>query len=189
MAISNIESLFRHPGDYYKVPKSALGFYEASDNTENADIVVAHSFGTLITETSINRILADLALNQANGRPIVADRMLVNAVPGADELFDLVVDGPITNLIGQGVGTYGVLEPTGVFMRERDLKLALMIAQARHIGRVMLQAKRLGIDSIAPANLPSEFEPGSTQWGTRSSTEWLIREVVGAPVLKYQKKL
>jgi len=189
MAISNIESILRHPWDYYRVPKSALGFYEASTDTDRADIVVAHSFGTLTGETSVNRLLADLALDQADGRPVAADRTLVNAIPDGDKHFDLVVEGPITNLVGQGVGTYGVLEQVRTFMEGRDLKLALMIAQRRHVGRVMLQAKRLGINSIAPANLPSQFEPGSMQLGTRSSAEWLMREVLGAPVLKYQKKL
>ncbi|QQS20119.1 hypothetical protein IPL85_01540 [Candidatus Saccharibacteria bacterium] len=168
---------------------SALGRYEVNGKPDDADVVVGHSFGTLIGEGSANRAIADFALQAANGRPIVADRMLVNAFPNSGEDVDHVVEGPISNGVGQGVGSWGTLVAAKAFMEREGLSSALMVGQAHHIGRVAMQAKRLGIHSIIPANLPNRFDPESEQRWTRSLGMWLPREVVGSLVLRLQNKL
>ncbi len=171
------------------IVSSALGRYEEIGNPDDADVIVGHSFGTLVSADSANRAIADFALHAAGGRPIVADRMLVNAFPHSDEDVNYVVEGPISNGIGQGVGSWGTLVEAKAFMEREDLKTALMIGQAHHIGRVAMQAKKLGIPLIVPANLPDRFDPESEQRWTRSLGMWLPREVIGSFVLRVQKKL
>ncbi|HSH55892.1 MAG TPA: hypothetical protein VK983_03635 [Candidatus Limnocylindrales bacterium] len=171
------------------IVRSALGHYEAQGSPSDADVIVGHSFGTLISEGSANRALADFVLETADGRPIVADRMLVDAFPQKDEDVDYVVEGPISNGVGQGVGSWGTLKEAMVFMECEGLGTALMVTQAHHIGRVVMQADKLGISSIVPANLPNRFDPESEQRWTRSLGMWVPREVLGSLVLRAQKKL
>ncbi len=171
------------------IVKSALGRYEPIGNPQDADVIVGHSFGTMTSEDSTNRAIADFAMEAAEGRPIVADRMLVDAFPGKDEDVDFVVEGPISNGVGQGVGSWGTLVEAKAYMEQKDLRAALMVGQANHIGRVVMQAKKLGITSIVPANLPNRFDPQSEQRWTRSMGMWLPREIIGSLVLRAQKKL
>jgi hypothetical protein len=171
------------------IVKSALGHYEASGNADDADIVIGHSFGTSIGEGSVNRAIVDYILARANERPIVVDRMLVNEFPKGESQVDLIVDGPITNTIGQGVGTWGVLVEAVPFMKEKGLKLAMMVAQAHHIGRVAMQADKLGISYVVPSDLPDEFDTGSEQVFVRKAAFWVPREVLGSLVLRAQGKL
>ncbi len=169
--------------------RSALGQYEAIGCSKDADVIVGHSFGTLTCEDSANRAIADFAIQAANGRPIVADRMLVNAFPRGDEDVDHVVEGPISNNIGQGVGSWGTLLGAKAFMEREGLGVALMVGQAHHIGRVARQAKKLGIPSVVPADLPNRFDPESEQRWTRSVGMWLPREIIGSLVLRARQKL
>lgn len=169
--------------------KSALGHYEVMGNPDDADVIVGHSFGTLTGEDSANRAIADFATTIADGRPIVADRTLVNAFPGQDADVDAIVEGPITNGVGKGVGTWGTLVEAKAFMEHENLKTALMVGQAYHIGRIVMQADKLGISSIVPAGLPDRFDPTSGQPWTRSLGLWLPREVGGSLVLRIQKRL
>jgi hypothetical protein len=171
------------------IVRSALGYYEPMGDPAEADCIIGHSFGTLIDEKSVNRSLANYILEHANGRPIAADRMLVDAFPNGDRDVHHVVEGPISNTTGQGVGSWGTLVGSRVFMENREVRKPLMIGQAHHIGRVVMQAKKLGIDSIVPADLPSHFDPHSDQLWTRSLAMWLPREILGSLVLRFQKKL
>lgn len=171
------------------IVSSALGHYEVSGNPDDADVIVGHSFGTLIDKDSANHAIADFITDLRNGRLIVADRMLVDAFPGRDEDVDYVVEGPISNGVGQGVGSWGTLLEVKAFMERKDLKTALMVGQAHHIGRIAMQAKKLGVNSIVPANLPNRFDPNSEQRWTRSVGMWLPREIIGSFVLRAQKKL
>lgn len=168
---------------------SALGHYEVTVDPPNADVLIGHSFGTLTGEGSANSLIAQFMLENAASRPIVADRMLVNAFPGRDADVSYVVEGPISNGVGQGVGSWGTLIEAKAFMEREDLKTALMIGQAHHIGRVAMQAKKLGIPFTLPPNLPNRFDPESKQRWTRSMGMWLPREIIGSFVLRAQKKL
>lgn len=168
---------------------SALGYYEVIGNPNDADLVIGHSFGTLTDETSANCLLANYILEHASGRPIVADRMLVNAFPATDQAVDRVVEGPISDTVGKGVGTWGTLVEAQAFMQERSLSCALMVAQAHHIGRIAMQARRLGIGLVVPKGLPAHFDPESDQRWTRGLGWWLPREVFGSWVLRAQGKL
>jgi hypothetical protein len=171
------------------IVSSAFGHYEVTGDPASADVLIGHSFGTLTDEGSANGSIANFILQNAGDRPIVADRMLVNAFPDLDAAIDHVAEGPISNGVGQGVGSWGTLVEAKDFMKREGLTTALMVGQAHHIGRVVMQAKKLGIDSIVPAGLPDQFDPDSDQRWTRSLGMWVPREVIGSFVLRAQKKL
>jgi hypothetical protein len=168
---------------------SAFGHYEPVGHPEDADVIVGHSFGTSVNKGSVNRELADLILDIADGRPVVVDRNLADSIPDFSAPLDKVVDGPISNTVGVGVGTWGTLVAAQEFMAERQLVRPMMVAQAFHIGRIAMQAKKLHMDSIIPANLPTSFDEESDQIWTRSRAMWVPREVLGSFVLKAQGKL
>jgi hypothetical protein len=121
-------------------------------------------------------------------RPIVADRMLADSFPEPFEVAK-IVEGPISDAAGNGVGSWGTLVAALEFMKENALHRPLMVAQAHHIGRVVMQAKKLGMESIVPPDLPRQFDPASNQVWTRSLGFWVPREVIGSAVLKLQGKL
>lgn len=168
---------------------SALGHYEVTGNPEQADVIIGHSFGTSIGEHSPNHEIAEFILKNGEGLPIVADRTLVDAFPGRDSDVAVVVEGPITNGVGQGVGSWGTLVEAKRFMNREGLRNALMVGQAHHIGRIAMQAEKLEVTSIIPPGLPAGFDTQSEQRWTRSLGLWIPREVLGSVVLRLQKRL
>lgn len=161
------------------IVKAALGHTEAVGNPGAADVLMGHSFGTLIDSDSVNRALAESMLEHRDGRPMVADKMLADAFPFGAPKVDYIVEGQITNSFGRGVGTRGTLIAGKGFMETEGLTMALQIAEKHHIGRVAMQAAKLEIPSIIPAGLPEGFDPRSAQWQTRGQLSWLVWEVVG----------
>lgn len=132
---------------------------------------MGHSFGTSITEHSVNRELVDLMHEHANGRPIIGDRMLVNADPVGEQGYTHIYDGPITNARDHRSGTGTALVNAKAYMDQVGLSKPLMIAQKYHIDRVVLQAARLGVLSIVPEGLPGTFDRDSKQFWTK---DWLL---------------
>lgn len=63
-----------------------------------ADCVIGHSFGTSIDESSVNATLALQMQIHADGRPMIADRTLVNALPEGNTLMAHIVEGDVTNI-------------------------------------------------------------------------------------------
>jgi hypothetical protein len=171
------------------IVRAAFGHYDAVGNPDEADVIIGHSFGTRTGEGSPNRSIAEFTIVHSDGRPILADRTLVNAFPNRDEQVDHVVEGPTSNIVGQGVGAWGTLVEAKKFMNQEGLGNALMVGHAYHIGRILMQAKKLGIRSIVPANLPRDFDPESEQLWTRWPSMWVPREVIGSLVLRLQGKL
>ena len=123
--------------------------YEVRGCIEKTDCVIGHSFGSSVDGGSVNHALAILMLEHAAGRPMIADRTLVDALPDGDNRMAHVVEGQRTNMKAEGVGTWGTLVAAKEYMDEYGLKSPLMIAQAYHISRVVRQAGKLGITSIA----------------------------------------
>lgn len=168
---------------------SAIGRYEVTGEVAQGDCVIGHSFGTSLKDGGVNAALADFILANVGDRPVIADRMLADAFPNGDNDVAHVVEGEISNGVGQGVGSWGTLLEAKDFMKLNGLESALMVGQAQHIGRVAMQAKKLRISTVIPKDLPRIFEPSSDQRWTRSLGMWVPREIVGAVVLKAQKKL
>jgi hypothetical protein len=126
----------------------------------------------------------------AKSRPMIADRTLVNALPKYLQLSVAhIVEGEVTNIKGQGVGTWGTLVSAQEYMEEHNLERPMMIAQAYHVDRVVRQAAKLGISSIVPRHLPHEFDRKSEQIWTRSLALWLPFNALGSLVLKHRDQL
>ncbi len=163
--------------------------YEAFGNPADADFLLGHSFGTSTDESSPNYQLAELMLEYSNGRPMVADRTLVNAMPNGDELMAHIVEGPVTNISAQGVGTWGTWVEAKEYMEENGLRRPLVLAQAKHIDRAVRQGAKLGITSIVPEDLPTAFDKDSDQIWTRSPYLWIPFNAIGSILLKKRGQL
>jgi hypothetical protein len=169
--------------------ESALGKYETSGKVADADIIVGNSFGTSIHSESPNAAIARYILANEQGQPIVVDRTLASAFPESSQL-DVVVGGAVSNAVGSVGGSWGVLEEAKIYMDKEDLHRPLMAAQAYHVGRVAMQAGKLGMENIIiPDGLPRNFDKQSEQRWTRSLELWVPREVIGSFVLRGQGRL
>jgi len=170
--------------------RSATGHYEKVGNPADADVIVGHSFGTSTHSESPNGALARFILDSESGQPIVVDRTLADAFPKST-LLDVVIDGAVSNSIGSVGGSWGILVRAKEYMDEAELSQPLMVAQAFHIGRVAMQAEKVGMHHIIiPEGLPRVFDAESKQqlW-TRSVSQWVPREVAGSLVLRSQGRL
>jgi hypothetical protein len=169
-----------------------MNIYKPVGRPEDADCVVGHSFSTSLAEGSVNIELANQMLHHSDGRPMIADRMLVNAMPDGDSRMAHVVEGPVTNLNARGVkgvGTWGTLVEALEFMDENGLEAPIMIAQAFHMRRVVKQAAKLGIDSIIPKGLPADFDHDSEQLWTKSLYFWIPMNGLGSLLLRNRGQL
>lgn len=149
---------------------------------------MGHSFGTDTSPQSVNRLLADIMKTHANGRPIIADRMLVRADPEGEKAYAHIVDGEITKMDGQS-GTGRALKNAQGYMEANNLSKPLMVAQKYHIDRVVRQAAKLGVRSIVPPGLPGQFDKRSKQFWTRSKLLFTPLNVVAYIKLKMDGEL
>ncbi|MGB4957267.1 MAG: hypothetical protein WBO49_02370 [Candidatus Saccharimonas sp.] len=169
--------------------KSATGHYETAGNSADADVIIGHSFGTSTHRESPNGALAQFILDHEDGQPIVVDRTLADAFPKSTQL-DLIIEGAVSNTTGSVGGSWGILIGAKEFMDQTESVQPLMVAQAFHIGRVAMQAEKIGMHNvIIPEQLPDIFDKESEQFWTRSSSLWIPREVVGSFKLRGQGKL
>jgi hypothetical protein len=166
-----------------------MQIYEARGNISDADCIIGNSFGTSTGDGSVNEHLGHQMLFLAQNRPMIADRTLVDAMPNGESRMAHTVDGPVTNMKVQGVGTWGTLREAQRFMEENDLHSPLMIAQAYHISRVVRQATKLGLHAIVPEGLPKEFDKNSDQIWTRSPYLWIPFNGLGSLLLKKRGQL
>lgn len=139
-----------------------FGFYTVAGTPDEADCIMGHSFGTDTSEQSVNRQLVSIMKQYANGRPLIADRMLVRADPEGEKAYAHIIDGPITKMDGQS-GTGRALVNARAYMRDNGLAKPLMVAQKYHIDRAVRQAEKLGIRSLVPPGLPGQFDHRRTE--------------------------
>jgi hypothetical protein len=169
--------------------ESAFGKYEISGKPTDADIIVGNSFGTSTHPESSNAAIARFILANEQGQPIVVDRTLADAFPQS-RLIDVVVDGAVSNNIGTVGGSWGILVEAKRYMDDNELSHPMMAAQAFHVGRVAMQAEKLGMTNvIIPEGLPRNFDLNSEQPWTRSLGAWVPREIIGSFVLRSQNRL
>lgn len=166
-----------------------MNVYNPQGYIEAADCVIGHSFGSSIDEASVNRELAEQMMGFSEGRPMIADRTLVDALPNCEPLMAHIVQGEATNIKMEGVGTWGTLTSAKEYMSEHGLSSPLMVAQAYHVERVARQAAKLGIVSIIPEALPVRFDKNSDQIWTRSAFLWITFNKIGSLVLKKRGQL
>jgi hypothetical protein len=163
--------------------------YSPQGNPLDADCVIGHSFGSSIYVGSVNNQLVNEMHEVANGRPMIADRKLVDADPDIETKMSHIVEGPVTNIKAQGIGTWGTLVEAHQYMEENDLQNPIMIAHSYHISRVVRQAAKLGISSIVPEYLPTDFDKDSDQIWTRSAMLWVPFNALGSVLLKKRGQL
>jgi hypothetical protein len=173
---------------FVSILTSLFGFYETRGNPDEADCIMGHSFGTDISEHSVNRRLVDIMKRYANGRPIIADRMLVRADPEGEKVYARIIDGQITKMDGQS-GTGKALANAQAYMDKNGLTKPLMVAQKYHIDRVVRQARKLGIRSLVPAGLPGQFDRQSKQFWTRNKLLFIPLNLFAYIKLKIDGKL
>lgn len=170
--------------------------YEAIGNPAEADCIFGHSFGTSTDSDSVNRQLADYMLEYADGRPLIADRNLVDAMPNGDKKVAYVIEGQVTTIVAderkvvvEGLGTYGAWRQGLEYMQGKGLSRPLVVAQAWHVDRAVKQGYKLGIQSIVPEGLPTDFDPQSEQIWTRSALLWVLFNALGSIRLKMRGEL
>lgn len=170
--------------------ESAFGKYKTSDEVTDADIIVGNSFGTSTHAESPNAAIARFILANEQGQPIVVDRTLADAFLPKSRLLNIVVDGAVSNAVGSIGGSWGILVEAKEYMDENELSHPMMAAQAFHVGRVAMQAEKLGMTNIViPKGLPRNFDQSSEQPWTRSLGAWVPREIIGSFVLRGQGRL
>jgi hypothetical protein len=163
-----------------EIVRSALGWIETMDTPYVGDVISGHSMGLSVEEGSPNWALAKYIETTADGRPVIADTMLVRAFEDPS-MVTVEVAGEVSNTLATVGGAYGVLRMTQMFMNQNDLKTAELVAARYHVGRLAMQAKSLGMATVIPPDLPSNFDlHACRQWWTRNRVFWVPREVIGS---------
>lgn len=167
---------------------AATGRYTEIGNPEEADCVIGQSFGAAENGPGyVNELLASYIIEKTvEGLPLLLQSEIAAALP--DEYKPaLVVKGKPSTSTGDELDSWAVLQRAHIYMKENDLSRPLLVAQAFHVGRVALQAKKQGMNGlIVPAGLPRDFDPNSIQKWTTNQKDWAKREIPGIPYLKFK---
>lgn len=99
-----------------------------------------------------------------------------------------VFEGESSTATAVNQGTRGELLQALEYMNTHNLHAPILIGQARHVGRICLQAENLGMEAIVPLDLPERFDPCSSQIWAQGPIPWAIREAIGVPVLRLTGK-
>ncbi|MET0779241.1 MAG: hypothetical protein ABWY71_00245 [Candidatus Saccharimonadales bacterium] len=176
-----------------------MDIYKAGNNTDRADCLIVHSFGTSTDIESVNHKLAAFALHMADGRPIMADRAIIDSLSKSSDTTAMIAAGEVATHINiegklsgpkiKGDGTWGTLNAAKQYMDAHQLTKPIMVAQAWHATRVAKQATKLGMDSILPKGLPRTFDKHSDQFWTRSIYFWIPVNLLGSILLKRRGQL
>lgn len=171
--------------------KSAMtGEYAPVGDPQKADCVIGQSFGASEHGPGyVNELLAKYIVdNVCTNVPLILQNEIAAAMPNNRKpVFS--IEGAPSTLTGGGLNSLAAIEQANIYMKENGLEQPLFIAQAYHIGRVAMLATNLGINPIIPENLPTEFDPESTQIWTRNKYLWIPRELAVISYLKAKQKL
>lgn len=170
---------------------SVNGRYAVRGNALDADCVIAQSFGAQEKSPGLvnERLAQFIVTNVSSELPLLAQGEIAQALP---ENFApaLVIEGAPSTRSGGQLDSSAVLQRCNEYMQENNLNRPLLVAQALHVGRVAVQAKKLGMSGlIVPEGLPREFDPDSLQKWTISQAEWVKRELPGMAYLAIAGKL
>jgi hypothetical protein len=179
---------------------SALGHYEKARTQERLygfDCVVGASFGTSTDQDSPNAHILRVAegASRLSGRILIVDETLSDTFFDGDPLAFIgtrIIAGPPSTTMGGGLATWGTLKGAMDFMvkekpwpydASRPLR-PLIVGQHYHVGRIAMQAYKLGMDPRIATDTIREFDRHSDQIWTRNLAFWLPREILGSFVLK-----
>lgn len=171
------------------------GEYKASPPQDlvRAELVIGHEFGapedTAEGPGVVNEAIAKLVVSEFSHLPVFAPESVASAIdkyyPGLDVTL---LENTTSNKRGTEGGTYEELVQVRARLKGKDMP-SVHIGQAFHIGRILEQAKFVGFDPMAPADLPSFFDPASIQPWCQNRSAWRRRELFGVPVLKVTGRL
>lgn len=169
------------------VVSSALGNYEIVGDPSEGDSVMGVSFGT----GAVNDLIARQVVDYGVGKPKILDVMVGEHYPEAwrsDGMVE-VIETEIVNAAMTKGGMWNVLEIANDYMRDNDLSRLVIVGHACHIGRVAMQAQKLGMNVIVPSGLPRQFDRDSQQFWTRSKGIWVPAELAAAYKLRKRGQL
>ena len=169
------------------------GHYETMGNVADADYALGLSFGARKPSEGLGTANAGLAafiLGLDQELPIIAQQEIADVLEG---FRDLGFKNELERIEGKpSTATGGELDSWAVLERAQEImpgKRALLVAQANHIGRVGVQAKKQGMNFVIPAHLPRTFDPFSSQPWTRGPLLWAVHEAAGIPLLWKRGKI
>ena len=172
---------------------SFTGNYQPQGNESEADCVIGNEFAFRRDGFgNVNELLAEVVAERYSRLSLMLNRNIAGALEIIDSKIEpaLIFSGESTNLTAtKGKGAWGELEQARDYMDEHGLERPIIVAQAYHVGRVALQAKRLGLNVIIPEGLPRVFDPESMQLWSKGPIRMAIREAIGAPVLRHRGHL
>jgi len=171
------------------ISAALTGNYEVIGNPAAADCIIGQSFGASeYGPGPVNAHLAYFILEHCADRPLILQNEIAEIVSDTAPVAH-VVEGSPSTMGGGELDSWRVLEAAAGYMEQHQLSRPLLVAQAYHVGRVTLQAKKQGLSPIVPADLPRLFDHHSTQPWTRSARAWRMRELPGLAYLKLRGKL
>ncbi|MGH3786627.1 MAG: YdcF family protein [Pseudonocardiaceae bacterium] len=162
--------------------RAVSGRYRIDGNTDTAQCVVALAFGYRLIRAGVrepgpcNEYLAARALTTSNGRPIVAQAEIDQAIRsvrpsiGADHVIGSARDPK------RYLDTYELAVQVHAIMNRYGWKTAVLIAHPHHLPRAQAVFSTLGIHTVTCAGVRPIWDSKSSQSWTRGPLRWAIRE-------------
>lgn len=159
------------------------GRYRVAENTDTMQCVVALAFGYRLTGTGVrepgpcNEYLAALALATSNGRPIISQAEIDQAIcslrpsMGADHVI-----GSSRNP-ERYLDTHECAVHLQSMMGDNGWKTAVLIAHPHHLPRAQTVFASRGIETASPPCVRAIWDRKSSQPWTRGPLRWAIREL------------
>lgn len=173
--------------------RSAIsGEYEPAGPLNEADVVIGQSFGAGPhgTPGEVNERLASFIIERLDASlPLILQQEISASVEDQGGFVEHTIEGDPSTATGGQLDSWSVLGQARDIMAENGYKRPVLVTQAFLVGRLSVQAARLGMQPIIPGGLPRDFDATSTQFWTRSQAAWMMREIPGMAYLKFTGKL
>ena len=184
MTFAKMDSVRRRTADVSALTiRAVAGRYRVGENIDTVQCVVALAFGYRLARAGVrepgpcNEYLAALALATSNGRPIIAQAEIDQAIRplrrniGADHVIESTLDS------GRYLDTRECAVRVHSIMCDLGWKTAILIAHPHHLPRAQAVFASHGIETATPPGVRSVWDHASSQAWTRSPLRWAIREL------------
>lgn len=168
------------------------GEYQPIGALGEADVVIGQSFGAGPNGTpgEVNERLASFIIDRLDSSlPLILQQEISASVEDQGGTVEYTIEGDPSTATGGQLDSWSVLGQARDVMAEHGYERPILVTQAFLIGRLSIQAAKLGMQPIVPVGLPTGFDPDSTQFWTRSQAAWMVREIPGMAYLKLTGKL
>jgi hypothetical protein len=166
------------------------GDYKTTDQTlDDARVVTVFDFGGPASKEALALYTAENIF--PTQVPVIAHRKMVGPLRNVGIDPELVIEGHVVNNLGRGVGSWGELRATKLFMDEHDMDRFGAIAHRYHVARIALQAATLGIADrmIIPEGLPDAWDKTADQSWTRNKLAWQSFSLIASPILRIKHQI